>query len=153
MSAERTAQDIIRRIKNTYLALFEDVYRQQSGVTSDDLSQAMVRFLPEIERLANDVSYDNCYALAYRVMLVLKVSSYASLEGGARGYGCRPSDKPADDLLEYIINARVVTGDRWSMRDDLNELEREAITLMAYNIEPWFPKTRETLRCMMVALM
>lgn len=86
-------------------------------------------------------------------MLVLKGCSYANLDGGGFGYGCRPSDKPADRLLEAIINGRLVTGDRWNWGDDLNELDREAKNLMNHGIEPWFPETRESLRYMVVAWM
>ncbi|KAB5533574.1 hypothetical protein GE09DRAFT_1227581 [Coniochaeta sp. 2T2.1] len=124
-------------MRSTYAKLYERTWNaRKPGVSSDDLSQAMVPFVKEIEDLSETVGA-NAWELAD--------SSYGGLDGGA-GYGDRPSDKPADDLLADIIDERIEAGEKWDWEKDLKELVEEEEYLREYGIEPWYPETQGALR-------
>ncbi|KAK3322755.1 hypothetical protein B0H66DRAFT_602185 [Apodospora peruviana] len=125
-----------------YESLEEKTYdHRHTGVTADDLSQAMCHFIGPIRELL--VIEDECTdALeeAYNLVFPLKYCSYDE-EGTSEGD--RDSDEPADELLVELIAKRVVAEHVWDWVDNLKDLDNEAKHCAKYGIEPWFPETRK----------
>lgn len=119
---------------------------RKTGVTSDDMSNAMVPFISDIRELA-EVDDEESLDEAYELMFCLKSLSYDS-EGS--GYGVRRSDEPADQFLAELIAKRVAAGHVWKWTEDLEDLVHEAEDRARYGVEPWFLKTQEALKALPV---
>jgi len=117
---------------------------RKTGVTGDDLSQAMEPFIYSIQDLAN-VDDEHSLEEAYELMFHLKS---LSCDDECSSYGDRDSDEPADEFLAELISKRVAAGHVWKWTEDWEDLEREAKNRASYGIEPWFPKTREALKAL-----
>ncbi|KAI1074300.1 hypothetical protein F5B20DRAFT_564054 [Whalleya microplaca] len=142
------AETISSRIAKAHRRLAEKVCNaERSGVTSDDISGAMVPLIHEIDQLAN-MGQPDSLKLAYELIIKLTESSYAGLgdDSHSCGFGDRPSDKPADELLMSLIERRLNSGHSWDIAEDLKNLDEDAEYLEDYGIRPWCPKSRSLLR-------
>ena len=129
---------------------YEDIEPQtwnarKTGVTLEDVSQAMVPFLANIKRLRSMPDAD-ALRLAYGCVRDLDNHSYVDLDPGGSGYGDRYSDEPADEMLVSILKERKKKNDVWDRAKDLADLERRSKYLNDYGIETWFPKSIKFLQ-------
>ena len=133
-------------ISNAYEEIEPETFNaKKSGVTSDDVSQAMVPFLEDIERL-RDLPDPEALRLAYDCIIDLGDHSYAELDMGGCGYGDRDSDEPADELLVSILMQAKTKGDMLDFGKELRRLERTSKNLEEYGIDTWFVESIELLR-------
>jgi hypothetical protein len=141
------AASIRKRMLEVSRRLGSQMYNcKATGITSDDMSEAMTDFLPEIKDL---MMLPNPDALkhSYDLVIELSQSSYGDLDSPkACGYGDRPSDEPADLLLRRLIRKRLAAGETWDWKEDLEELDKTSKHVGDYGIEPWYPRSREALR-------
>lgn len=102
---EALASSIARRMNSEYSKLCgEDSYGTEEA-NSDDISAAMVPFIGEIAGLAK-VDHPKAVERAYGLLNRLRTLSHGDMEDHGSGYGDRPSDKPADELLARLVGAR-----------------------------------------------
>ena len=140
------AKSILIAIFNAYEELEEQTCDvRETGVTSDDVSKAMVPFLTDIKKLS-ELSDPKALELAYLRILYLGKHSYAELDSKACGYGDRKSDEPADELLLSILTKRKERKDEWDYVPDLHDLEKRAKLLRAYGINTWLTESIKLLR-------
>ncbi|ROW09951.1 hypothetical protein VPNG_06295 [Cytospora leucostoma] len=133
------AASIGRRMSNESMRLCSKLYNcRKTGITSDDISQAMEKFLPEIEELMTFPDPDTL-KLAYQLVIQLSRGSFGDLDESAKacGFGDRPSDEPADLLLRRLIRKRLAAGETWNWEGDLKELDDTCKHVGAYGIGPW----------------
>ena len=144
--ARSLAKSIRIAINTAYEEIEPETYNaKKSGVTSDDVSQAMVPFIKDIERL-RDLPDPEALRLAYDCIIELGHRSYAELDMGGCGYGDRDSDEPADELLVSILMKAKKKGDMLDFGEELRKLERTSEVLEEYGIDTWFVKSIELLR-------
>lgn len=150
--AERRLNTLRGKIFQDYNDLSEKMWDwEATGVTSDDLSQAMLSFLPEVENLAQLPGPDSLLN-AYQVAQELKNFSYAYLGElrHASGYGSRVSDEAVDLLLAKLIRKRMAARHIWHWQIDLEEFDFEAKKMKRHaivvHVDDWYPMTRRWLR-------
>lgn len=144
--ARSLAKSIRIAINNAYEEIEPETYNaKKSGVTSDDVSQAMVPFLKDIERL-KDLPDPEALRLAYDCIIDLGNHSYAELDMGGSGYGDCDSDEPADELLVSILMQAKKKGDMLDFGEELRGLERTSKNLRDYGIDTWFAESIKLLR-------
>ncbi|KAH8884871.1 hypothetical protein GQ53DRAFT_846017 [Thozetella sp. PMI_491] len=142
---KHAAASITREIGATYEKIMEKSWDKYSGVTSDDVSKAMVPYLAKIEQLST-MSGSDSLRLAYNLVGKLKNRSYLGFDDFHCGYGQRPSDEPADALLVRLMDARRAAGETWDWAGELKALEKQAHHHAEYGVEPWFVKSQARLR-------
>ncbi len=112
-------------------------------ITSDDLSIAMMPFFSKIDRLR---AIPRSTTLAYNLARTLANNSYGELEGAGAGGGRRPSDMDVDDLLKELAIQRREENPDWNFVRDLDELEQEARHLANYGIDDFWVDSIYLLR-------
>jgi hypothetical protein len=127
--------------------LANQIYDARMDVTSDDLSQAMVTFIPKIKDISNMRQAD-ALDLAFDLIWELKDLSYGDLDADRGGYGSRPSDRPADRVLVEFVNRRREAGHVWDWGSDLASLKDQAEHVGDYGIQTWFPGTLQALEAL-----
>ncbi len=115
---------------------------RKTGVTSDDVSQAMMPFLEEVEELRQ---LPESTAIAFDLVMTLGEYSYGELDGGASGYGERPSDIEVDDLLVDLATERKQIDPSWNFAHGLETLRERAEELSRFGIEDFCTQTIELL--------
>lgn len=148
-AASSSAASTGRRMCSESRRLCDKLYKcRKTGITSDDVSQAIKEFLPDIEELMAIPSPD-ALRLTYELVVELSRCSFGNLDSPkASGYGDRPSDEPADLLLRRVFRERLAAGKTWNWERDLKELDDTCKHVGEYGIEPWYPKSRRALRGM-----
>lgn len=116
---------------------------KKTGVTSNDMSQAMMPYHTEAEDLLNLPGNE---ILVFNFVQTLARYSYRSLDMGASGYGERPSDEGVDILLKELAPRRRRSEPEWDFMACLKDLERQANNLAAYGTESCCSGTLELLR-------
>lgn len=112
-------------------------------ITSDDISEAMMPFLADIERLRD---LPGSTVLAFDLTIELGEHSYADLGSmNAAGYSERPSDEEVDDLLLQLAPERRDLEPEWNFPKVLKTLKRDAENLSKYSIENYCTGTIELL--------
>lgn len=145
VGAKALAKTIRTKMNDVHGPLQEQAWEhRRTGITGDEMSQAMVPFISSIQKLAQ-IDDQEALEEAYELMFHLKQLSYDE-EGS--GEGERDSDEPADELLAELIAKRVAAGHVWKWTEDLEDLEHEAEERACYGVEPWFPKTKEALEAL-----
>lgn len=115
---------------------------RKTGVTSDDISAAMVPFLNEVDgvrRLPNGVR------VAFDLVMALAANSYGELDSGGSGYGERPSDEIVDELLSELAPERRAIDPSWDFVEVLEDLKQHAELLGDYGIEDFCSSTIKLL--------
>lgn len=115
---------------------------RKTGVTSDDMSQAMMPFLDEIEDLRK---LPGSTAIAFDLVITLGEYSYGEMSGGASGYDERPSDLEVDELLDELAMERKKIEPSWDFSRVLDTLEERAKELDSFGIERFCAETLELL--------
>lgn len=115
---------------------------RKTGVTSDDMSQAMMPFLDEIEELRD---LPNSTTIAFDLVMKLGTNFYGELSGGASGYGERPSDVEVDELLVELATERKKIEPSWDFALVLDTLQEQAKELDSFGIEGFCAETIELL--------
>lgn len=106
---------------------------RKSGVTSDDLSEAMMPFLKKVEQL---FELPNSTAVAFDLFIALENYSYGGLGSmKAERNGERPSDVEVDELLVELARQRRTTEPHWKFVEVLERLKAQAKDLADYGIE------------------
>ena len=115
---------------------------KKTGVTSDDMSQAMMPFLDEIEELRK---LPHSTAIAFDLVMTLGEYSYGELSGHGCGFGERPSDQVVDDLLVELATERKKIEPSWNFLKELDTLQEQAKELSAFGIEGFCAETIDLL--------
>lgn len=111
---------------------------RKTGVSSDDMSEAMVPFLNEIEELRE---LPDSTVIAFDLVMILGGYSYSGLDCGGSGYGERPSDPDVDDLLVELATERRNIEPAWNFLRVLETLKERASELYDYGIENFCVQT------------
>lgn len=139
----RLAGQVRAAIQASYDELIDQTYNsRKTGVTSDDLSKAMMPYFEDIERvwaLPGGLSY------AFDLVLKLGECSFGDLDSDGGGYGDRPSDEDADDLLYKMIQERRRIDSEYNPLETLQELKDTAKSLSDYGVETYFPRSIDLL--------
>ena len=112
------------------------------GITSDDMSKAVMPFLDEVEGLRK---LPESTAVAFDLVMTLAGFSYGDLESNERGYGHRPSDPEVDDLLVELAEERIKIEPLWDFHKVLDDLQEQATHLSFYGIEDFCSQTTDLL--------
>lgn len=115
---------------------------RKTGVTSDDMSEAMMPFLDEVEELRK---LPDSTAIAFDLVMVLANCSYGGMDNGGCGCGDRPSDQEVDDLLVQLATERKNIDPSWDYPHVLDSLQKEAEYLNGYGIEDFYTQTIDLL--------
>ena len=108
------------------------------GVTSDDVSQAMMPFLDEVEELRK---LPDSTAIAFDLVVTLGEYSYGDLGPGRGLYRDRPSDPEIDELLVELAIERKKIDPLWKFDRVLGRLEIMAVNLSDFGIEDFCAQT------------
>lgn len=111
---------------------------KKTGVTSDDMSKAMMPFLDEIEDLRK---LPNSTAIAFDLVMTLGEYSYGELGCGGSGYDERPSDIEVDELLVELATERKKIESFWNFPRVLDTLQEQAKELDGFGIEGFCAET------------
>ena len=115
---------------------------RKTGITSDDMSQAMMPFLREVEELRK---LPNSTAIALDLVTVLGQYSYGELDCDGGGYDERPSDEEVDGLLVELATERKAIDPSWDCSHVLNKLRKQNEKLSSYGIENFCARTIDLL--------
>lgn len=145
-AATRIASEIEEAALKAFRPLEDKALRsRKTGVTSDDLSQAMVPFLREAEELLGDRQRLENAFIVLKLVRVLARYSYGDLGSGGSGYGERPSDSLVDSLLMTLASHIKITDPRLNWEQLLGDLQREAQFLSEFGINGYCLRTIELL--------
>ena len=111
---------------------------RKTGVTSDDVSEAMMPFLDEVEELRK---LPDSTAIAFDLVMTLGEYSYGDLGSGGCGYGDRPSDSEVDELLVELATERKKIDPLWKFTRVLGRLQNMAVNLSDFGIEDFCAQT------------
>ncbi|CAD6580553.1 MAG: hypothetical protein ASARMPRED_000254 [Alectoria sarmentosa] len=114
---------------------------RKTGISSDDMSEAMMPFLDEIEGLRK---LPDSTAIAFDLVMTLGEYSYGDMNSGA-GYGERPSDQDVDELLVELATERKNIDPFWNFLPVLETLKERAENLADYGIEDFCAQTIDLL--------
>ena len=115
---------------------------RKTGVTSDDMSKAMMPFLDEVEQI---IRLPNSTEVAFDLVLDLAGYSYGEMDCKGCGYGERPSDIEIDDLLVELAPERRKIDPFWNFVEVLETLADQAKYLNGYGIEDFCSQTIKLL--------
>ena len=121
---------------------YETCDARKTGVTSDDMSQAMMPFLDEVEELRK---LPHSTTLAFDLVMDLGEYSYGEMDMEGCGYGERPSDLDVDDLLVELATERKAIDPSWNFLSVLETLQERASHLSDYGIEEFCVQTIDLL--------
>lgn len=115
---------------------------RKTGISSDDMSEAMLPFLDEIEELRK---LPDSTAIAFDLVMTLGEYSYGDMNSGGSGYGERPSDQDVDELLVELATERKNIDPSWNFLHVLDTLQERAENLADYGIEDFCARTIDLL--------
>jgi hypothetical protein len=148
-AAQKLRDSIRRRIDEVYELLWEDSCNgRKTGISSVDVTDAMVDFVLEIRRLANINGNLN---LAFDLMMHLASHYYGKLDGGGDG-GDQLCDGPADDLLVQILQRMEEDVFCFKPEKELATLKAHAKELDEYGFESLFAKSIHDMSTWLEAL-
>ena len=105
---------------------------RKTGVTSDDVSKAMMPFLDEVEELRK---LPDSTAIVFDLVVTLGEYSYGDLGPIGSLYSDRPSDSEIDELLFELATERKKIDPLWKFDCVLGRLENMARNLREFGIE------------------
>ena len=115
---------------------------RKTGLTSDDMSEAMVDFIGQVEGVRR---LPDSTAIAFDLVMALSEYSYGDLDCDGGGYGERPSDEMVDDLLGELATERRKLEPQWDHRGVLQTLKAQAKHFSDYGIEDFCAGTIKLL--------
>ena len=101
-----------------------------------------MQYLKDIERvwaLPGGLNY------AFDLVLKLGKCSFGDLDSDGGGYGDRPSDEDADDLLYKMIQERRRIDSEYNPIETLQDLKDTAKNLSDYGVDTYFPRSIDLL--------
>lgn len=111
---------------------------RKPGVTPNEMSEAMVPFLNEIEEL-REIS--DSMVIALDLVMILGEYSYGGMESGGSGYGERPFHPELDSPLVELATHRKEVEPFWNFSHVLETLQEQANHLNDYGLEDFFAQT------------
>lgn len=142
-AAKTLAKQIDAAARKISDELCDDTYNaRKTGVTSDDMSEAMMPFLDEVEELRK---LPNSTVTAFDLVMTLAEYAYGGLKSGGCGYGERPSDEEVDGLLVELATERKAIEPSWNFHHVLNTLREQNEELDRYGIEDFCAQTIDLL--------
>ena len=108
---------------------------RKTGITSDDMSAAMLKYLSEVEGVK---ILPGGIPIAFDLAMDLARYSYGSLDdgdGNASGYGDRPSDAVVDRLIVDLAVERRQVEPGWDHTKALEKLREQSRYVAEYGIE------------------
>ena len=154
LEVTRTVEIISTKIRDAYEP-YEPLthVHNDSGITSDFLSQLMATLLQAVNKLRKSRA-KNVLSLTYGLVLELASLPYGGLETCKNDD--RLSDEVADRMLGRIVKRRRDTGEQWDMVSDLVRLKCEGKKLDQHGNVLGSPRQflswRDTLRLSKVAM-
>ncbi|RDW69300.1 hypothetical protein BP6252_08320 [Coleophoma cylindrospora] len=142
IAAETINKSIRAGIDKAYYALEAKIWELDLSITSDDMSRAMVEYIPQIQKLAE---ISGGLSLAYDALLYLGEHSYARVAGTSFGYGSRPSDRLADELLYSLAKRRKDSQPDYNPLPAVERLGKQISYLRERGIESFFLKSYNVL--------
>ena len=115
---------------------------RKTGVTSDDMSEAMMPFLDEVKELRK---LPDSTAIAFDLVMILGEYSYGDMDSGGCGYGDRPSDHDVDELLVELATERKKIEPLWNFPHVLDKLRKQSKDLGDYGIKDFCAQTIDLL--------
>ena len=141
-AAAKLASQIQAAALDVYESLFEQsLNARRSGVTSDDLSKAMMPFLRETRGLLEEIRAPGTVGIVFDLVKTLADYSYGELDDGGCGYDDRPSDPVVDDLLEKLAGQRLEIEPAWDCNSVLEDLKETKEYLSGYGINDFCSQT------------
>lgn len=139
-----------------------DLHRLQDdlndSISSSHFASAMAKFLPDVQRLASLPSGPR-FAYELLIKLVGNLNSHGGLEASGGGAGGASDDEIEDDRrarvsfyermdteLVDVVRRRFEEGEEWPVAREVKRLEKNAAYLKNIGIEPYFPRTLQTMR-------
>lgn len=113
---------------------------RRTGITADDMSQAMVPFLGEIK---NPRKLLGSIAMAFDFVVISSKKSWASDPGGFEDE--RPSDEVVDKLFVELAPERRKIERQWDLWDVLESLRKRAQNMAVYGVYKYCCKPIELL--------
>ena len=130
---EALVKQVQTRMSETHEEIADQtINAKKTGVTSDDVSEAMMPFFDDIERVR---SFPNREGPAFELLMDLASSSYGELDMKGCGYGERPSDCEVDQCLVEVAKERRARELEWHFEPSLDYLKEMADLLGQYGIE------------------
>ena len=117
----------------------------KTGVTCDDISSAMVRFLAEAERLSE---LPGGIPFAFNLVMDLARFSHGCMGEGdldSSGYGERPSDEEIDRLIIDLATRRRQMEPSWNHFKALKQLRNQSRKVADYGVDGFCAKSIELL--------
>ena len=123
-------------INAQYESMEDELYKgKKSAITSDDLSNAVEKVLPDILKLSRLPGPDSA-KLAWD--LVLYAADHTFVEESC-GYGDRGFDTPADLLLERLAPQRRAQDVSWAYEEDIGRMKEMKANVGGFGVgEDWF---------------
>ncbi|KAL3417795.1 hypothetical protein PVAG01_10805 [Phlyctema vagabunda] len=142
IAAETVDKSIRAGIHKEFYALEAKIWALDISITSDDVSRAMVDYVPQIQHLSEMLGGLD---LAYETILYLGEHSYARVAGTSSGYGSRPSDRPADELLHSLVLRKKETQSDYNPMPAIEKLGEHINYLRERGIETFFNRSYSLL--------
>ena len=125
-------------MRAAHTALTDEDEDEDTEITSDDMSSAMVPFIQQIAEFSK-LSPPETIHLAFDLVLDLGDESYGDMDvKHGCGFGDRPSDGPADRLLCNLATQKRNLDPTWRYRKVLIALSGTSDGLAEYGIETYF---------------
>lgn len=118
---------------------------KRTGVTSDDISEAMMKFLKEVQGVRD---LPGGTAPAFDLAMTLAAYTYGDLNNSdhcCSGYGDRPSDPVVDTLLSELAAERRQLEPSWDFEKALESMRKRAKKVSEYGIDDFCSGTIELL--------
>lgn len=127
------------QIRATWEPLYEEtLLGKKSNVTADTVSQAVCKYISEIERLSRK---PKGLKLALDLVIYLAQHSYGDPEYIGFGTGNRPSDALADKLLVSILKRMRAQDETFKAEEEFQELKSERRRMKIHGIENHFARS------------
>lgn len=113
---------------------------KKSGLSSDDMSAAMHKYIDRIYALSK-IDHPDSLKLAYELIPRLIELSYN--DNPCSQWAERPSDTSADQLLYVLATKRRENGEKWDYKETLEDLKESRDFLVSFGFEEAFGKCIE----------
>lgn len=140
-AAQKLDHQMRLKIEEEYETLSDEQGDKWSGVNPDDFIKAMVKYLPDVRRLA---SLPGGINLAFDLLIVLGENSFGEVDNGNHGLweGCPELYQQLDDAMFEVVGL----GGQGGKEEAIERIEKTRKYLSGYGIEPYFEQSLACLR-------